>query len=269
MDYKRIYDEIIKNAKDRDCLLGYYENHHIIPKSLGGSDKKDNIAKLTAREHFICHVLLSKIYSTGTIEYYKMVNALIMMKCNSKTHNRYFNSYLYQKARKRFAENQSINQQGIKNSQSGKVWVFNRELEKSKSIPQAELDSYLSAGWKRGRVVNPTKYKKIDKACTKCGCCICERPDICSKRQMVNTLIKFFGLDRSVVGTPHFYDEYDRVVSMIEEEYNINMKSTCDISIQYGVSTQRLDSIFKSIGISHRNMREATLNYNNKQLKKS
>lgn len=41
-------------------LDGYTEKHHIIPRSLGGNDSKDNIVVLTAREHFIAHLLLTK-----------------------------------------------------------------------------------------------------------------------------------------------------------------------------------------------------------------
>lgn len=41
---------------------GYVEKHHIIPKSLGGSNKKDNIILLTARQHYVAHWLLWKAY---------------------------------------------------------------------------------------------------------------------------------------------------------------------------------------------------------------
>jgi len=58
--YTRIYYQIVERAKNR-IISGYTENHHIIPKSLGGSNKKDNIVALTAREHFICHWLLTKM----------------------------------------------------------------------------------------------------------------------------------------------------------------------------------------------------------------
>jgi hypothetical protein len=68
MDYKKLYDSIIRNAKDKEIirenlkLLGdYFERHHIIPRSSGGSDDKDNLVLLEAREHFICHWLLYKI----------------------------------------------------------------------------------------------------------------------------------------------------------------------------------------------------------------
>lgn len=61
MDYKQIHDAIIERAKTR-TLTGYKERHHIVPKCMGGSDDKSNIAELTAREHFLIHKLLCEIY---------------------------------------------------------------------------------------------------------------------------------------------------------------------------------------------------------------
>jgi NUMOD3 motif len=58
--YYRYYNNIIERAKSR-VLVEYTESHHIIPKSLGGSNSKDNLVKLTGKEHFICHLLLTKI----------------------------------------------------------------------------------------------------------------------------------------------------------------------------------------------------------------
>ena len=61
--YVRWYDSIIQKADSlhRKKYAGqYYELHHIIPKSLGGSNDKDNLVLLTAKEHFICHHLLTK-----------------------------------------------------------------------------------------------------------------------------------------------------------------------------------------------------------------
>lgn len=54
------YYNIIKKAKTR-TLTTYKEKHHIVPKSLGGSNSKNNIAELTLREHFVCHLLLPKM----------------------------------------------------------------------------------------------------------------------------------------------------------------------------------------------------------------
>lgn len=63
MNYKWHYDRLIKSRKDRiPDLLIYYENHHIIPKSMGGTNDRENIIRLTAREHFIAHWLLWRIH---------------------------------------------------------------------------------------------------------------------------------------------------------------------------------------------------------------
>ena len=61
MDYQKIHNQIINRAKQRE-LVGYKERHHIVPRCLGGTDNIDNIVLLTAREHFIVHKLLCKIY---------------------------------------------------------------------------------------------------------------------------------------------------------------------------------------------------------------
>ena len=63
--YTRWYKNIIAQAQDRSNHVGYFEKHHIVPKSLGGSNDNSNIIRLTAKEHFICHRLLTKM-TTGT-----------------------------------------------------------------------------------------------------------------------------------------------------------------------------------------------------------
>jgi hypothetical protein len=67
MDYKRIYNELISAFKDRDLstFTGYIEKHHIIPKSLGGSDAKDNLVYLPYRHHYVAHRLLARFGDTN------------------------------------------------------------------------------------------------------------------------------------------------------------------------------------------------------------
>ena len=71
MDYKKIYDSIIKTAIDETRIKGngiYYEAHHIVPKCMGGSGTgrqwktNSNIVLLKAKEHWLCHLLLCEIY---------------------------------------------------------------------------------------------------------------------------------------------------------------------------------------------------------------
>lgn len=48
--YTKWYFNIVSVAQNRD-ISGYTEEHHIIPKSLGGNNKKENLVNLTGREH--------------------------------------------------------------------------------------------------------------------------------------------------------------------------------------------------------------------------
>lgn len=86
MNYQEVYNKIIDHAKNNPPT-GYTEDHHIIPKSLGGNDAQDNIVSLTARQHFICHWLLTKMYIGENRA--KMIYALRMMKAKSGRHQRY------------------------------------------------------------------------------------------------------------------------------------------------------------------------------------
>jgi hypothetical protein len=61
MNYQQIHNNIIYRAKTR-TLTGYKERHHIIPKCIGGTDDQENLVDLTAKEHFIIHKLLCKLY---------------------------------------------------------------------------------------------------------------------------------------------------------------------------------------------------------------
>jgi len=64
MNYEKIYQQLIDRAITR-TLNGYKERHHIVPKCMGGDNSKLNLVNLTAREHFIAHKLLCKLYPTN------------------------------------------------------------------------------------------------------------------------------------------------------------------------------------------------------------
>jgi hypothetical protein len=85
--YADIYYSIIERSRNR-ILEGYSEKHHVIPQSLGGSNDINNIVKLTAREHFICHLLLTKMVDGNNKS--KMYQAAWMMASStSKTQQRH------------------------------------------------------------------------------------------------------------------------------------------------------------------------------------
>lgn len=61
--YTKWYFSIVDFAKSNHHH-GYTECHHIIPRSLGGSNSKSNIVRLTAKEHRLVHILLPKMVKT-------------------------------------------------------------------------------------------------------------------------------------------------------------------------------------------------------------
>lgn len=84
--YYKWYSNICQRAMQRNISAETYtELHHILPKSVFPEFQKDNanLVKLTAREHFICHWLLTKI-----IKDKRLIYAFGMM-IPSKTNNRY------------------------------------------------------------------------------------------------------------------------------------------------------------------------------------
>ena len=110
--YNRWYNTITERARDR-VLNGYTERHHIIPKSLNGTDDKNNLVNLTAREHFICHWLLTKMY-TGEAKA-KMIYALNGMKRSNTFAQRYetkITARVYENLKKEFSAIHSTTMKG-------------------------------------------------------------------------------------------------------------------------------------------------------------
>ncbi len=94
--YKKWYDDLIQNAKAR-VLIDQFESHHVVPRSLGGSDSPENLVNLTLREHYIAHLLLSKIYKGN--DAIKMAQALAMMSGKHLKNKSRFNSKKYELAK--------------------------------------------------------------------------------------------------------------------------------------------------------------------------
>lgn len=72
--WKNRYDKFIelRSSIPKD---GYVERHHVIPKCLGGNNDPDNLVILSAREHFIAHWMLTKVYPDSR----KLKYALVCM----------------------------------------------------------------------------------------------------------------------------------------------------------------------------------------------
>ena len=99
MDYIKHYEALCNGRQSMQRAKGgetYYELHHILPKSLGGLDLQENLVLLTAREHYIAHLLLYVIYKQkGGSAFRKMAFALVSMLSNANTSTYRFSARSY------------------------------------------------------------------------------------------------------------------------------------------------------------------------------
>lgn len=95
MNYKKIYDDLIESRSKMEREV-YTEKHHILPRSWGGSDNKENLVRLTGKEHWIAHLLLSKI-ATGQNKYKAFQSVLQMGRIITEDKRK--TSRLYERAR--------------------------------------------------------------------------------------------------------------------------------------------------------------------------
>lgn len=84
--YTRWYYSIINNRKENP-ISGYTERHHIEPSALGGSDDENNLVRLTAREHWVCHQLLTRMVE-GKARM-KMLHPCVLFKKTAGNSRRY------------------------------------------------------------------------------------------------------------------------------------------------------------------------------------
>ena len=93
--YTRWYFNIVGTRPQR--VKGneeYFESHHIMPKSMGGSNLKKNKILLTVKEHFLVHWLLTKM-CVDTVHKQKMLFAFSCMLRKNSTHQRIYTSGQY------------------------------------------------------------------------------------------------------------------------------------------------------------------------------
>jgi len=161
MNHQKVYESIIENAKDLNRIklkknqenYVYYENHHILPRCLDGNNDKDNLVLLTAREHFVCHKLLTYIYKGNrkiALAFHKITY--------SKNGNYIKSSRDYQYAREVISNTSISKETRLKLSKAGvgriSAMKGRHHSQKSKDIISQKL---------KGRIVSKeTKQKQKD-----------------------------------------------------------------------------------------------------------
>lgn len=171
--YTTTYFNIIMRASQRPAtkkaankLFGYVEKHHIIPKSMGGSDDKANLVFLTAKEHFIAHMLLVKMVIDNA-HLNSMRFALWKFNQRNKQQDRKtLTSWEYEYLKR----NVAIASSEMNTGKVMKKWTDEQKLAMSvarKGVPSPLKGSTLSQATKdkisakhKGRV-SPTKGNKL------------------------------------------------------------------------------------------------------------
>jgi hypothetical protein len=130
--YTSIYYSIINNAQSRNTT-GYVERHHIIPRCLGGTNDPMNIVRLTAREHFICHLLLIRMVRNDVKN--KMVYAAWQQSRSAKTRGARITSRTYAKLRTQLSETYT----GRKRKAFSEEWRANMsKAHTGKKVPASD-----------------------------------------------------------------------------------------------------------------------------------
>ena len=109
------------------------ESHHILPKSMGGTDHPSNLINLTPRQHYLAHWMLLKAYKSRemTAAFFSMCN-----QNNQYQHRIYTLNYrIYERLRKHFSK--------MISESTKELWENSEYREKHKSANLTEKTKIL------------------------------------------------------------------------------------------------------------------------------
>jgi len=145
MNYLKVYHQLIYNSQHRILSQDIYvEKHHIVPLSLKGEDIESNIAVLTAKEHFVAHHLLWKIYRNR-----EMTKAFMLM-CHTKRNGIKYKVYArdYQLLKEDARKIQSEFMKGRPGPNIGKIWTEESKKKLSNTTKGRTGGNYNTSGFK-------------------------------------------------------------------------------------------------------------------------
>ena len=174
------------------------EKHHIKPRSLFPDliNDKENIVKLTYREHYICHWLLTKIYPSK-----EMTFAFWLFHSWNKD-KEYFNSYAYAESRKAFIDSWSAEMTGKFVGEKNGMWGRSHTPEARAAIGEASRNRSPESNALISEKL--TGFKHDEEFCEKCR-----------QRMLGNTLRK----GKSQNYTPEQIEEMrQRVIELWKDE---------------------------------------------------
>jgi hypothetical protein len=152
--YTTIYYKIIDRARqeNRTKIDGFY-SHHVIPKSLGGTNDPNNLVLLTYKEHRVCHCLLIKMVE-DTNSNIKMRHAYGFFNKNSV-----FNGPRYRKGKENVFARPEI------------IAMVRERMKNNNPMKNPEIQARRLASWKAKRAAKDIILPRIlkDKFITPLG----------------------------------------------------------------------------------------------------
>jgi hypothetical protein len=140
MNYQKIYTAFIADRRATEHiaeLLGYFEKHHIVPRSLGGTDIPDNLICLTPEDHFFAHLLLAKIHG-GKLWY------ALMAMCHDRYGKRSADSGYLRRQRKSYARARAGYSAAIK--EQAALGLHHSQTPEWRAAKSAEVKALSSTG---------------------------------------------------------------------------------------------------------------------------
>lgn len=172
MNYRHVYMLIVEHAKSemksglrpknqrdkKNFQSQYFEMHHVLPRSLYPNwvKRKSNIVALTAREHFFCHKLLTKIYPCDKMEY--ALFAFFMIQSNGE---RQISLRDYENLRILASKKASIEAKNHKFYRGEEHYAFGKTLEERVGKTQAEIIKRKMSLSHKGQTVSEENRNKL------------------------------------------------------------------------------------------------------------
>jgi hypothetical protein len=255
MNYKWHYEKLCRSRKYKPTIDkdGYYETHHILPKSLGGTEDDENLVRLTAREHFIAHLLLWKMTQDDTFSNWKMARALSYNRFGQHGRKKCINSWRYEIAKKAYSISRSEylreNQFGRKNHAAirDNVWIIDPTGKIQYSEYLIETLKHINCSTWRVKLFR--YYKDTGKNF--------KRWYIFSTQEkaqtFVNTNVELFTVPVA------FETTLEKIIKCVHPDETISWFNNLDEIIahfnKYELNKQRITEVLKGLRSHHRNFK--------------
>ena len=130
--YEDFINNILETRGRNGCGDEYHETHHIVPKCMDGSNDKENLIDLFAREHFEAHRLLA--LENPDVQGLVYAWWAMSVQTNEYTKERYrITEEEYEEVRKAYSKIASINMRGNNHPMYGKCHTDESREKMSKS----------------------------------------------------------------------------------------------------------------------------------------